>query len=117
VSSQVGVPKLVVFLNKCDLVDDEELLELVEMEVRELLDFYKFDGANVAIVRGSALKALNGEDGKYGRDSVKALLDAVDEHIPIPPRELDKAFLMPVEDVFSIAGRGTVATGRVETGA
>jgi elongation factor Tu len=85
--------------------------------VRELLDFYKFDGASTAIVRGSALKALEGDGGKYGTESVLKLLDAVDEHIPIPPRDLDKPFLMPVEDVFSIAGRGTVATGRIESGA
>ena len=85
-------------------------------QVRELLDFYKFDGTNTAIVRGSALKALEGDGGKYGTESVMKLLDAVDEHIPIPPRDLDKPFLMPVEDVFSIAGRGTVATGRIESG-
>jgi elongation factor Tu len=115
-SRQVGVPRLVVFLNKCDVVDDPELLELVEMEVRELLDFYKFDGQSVPIVRGSALMALNGSGEELGKPSIHKLLDAVDKYITIPPRELDKPFIMPVEDVFSIAGRGTVATGRIETG-
>ncbi|MBN1988329.1 MAG: elongation factor Tu [Bacteroidales bacterium] len=111
---QVNVPKLVVFLNKCDMVDDAEMLELVEMEVRELLSFYNFDGDNAPVIRGSALGALNGE--KEWVDKVMELMAAVDEYIPIPPRENEKPFLMPVEDVFSITGRGTVATGRIETG-
>ncbi len=111
---QVNVPKIVVFLNKVDLVDDPELLELVEMEVRELLDFYEFDGANAPVIHGSALGALNGEE-KW-EDIVMELMDAVDEYIPIPPRDIEKPFLMPVEDVFSITGRGTVATGRIELG-
>jgi len=111
---QVNVPKIVVFLNKVDLVDDEELLELVEMEVRELLSFYNFDGDNGPVIQGSALGALNGEE-KW-EDKVMQLMDAVDTWIPIPPRENEKPFLMPVEDVFSITGRGTVATGRIETG-
>jgi len=115
-SRQVGVPKLVVFLNKCDMVDDLELLELVEMEVRELLSLYNFPGDDTPIIRGSALKALNGEDSELGIQSVKKLMDALDEFVEMPVRELDKPFLMPVEDVFSISGRGTVATGRVETG-
>ena len=111
---QVNVPKVVVFMNKVDMVDDEELLELVEMEVRELLSFYKFDGDNAPVIRGSALGAMNG-DAKW-EDKVMELMDAVDEYIPIPPRENEKPFLLPVEDVFSITGRGTVATGRIETG-
>ena len=111
---QVGVPSLVVFLNKCDLVDDPELLELVEMEVRELLSFYKFDGDKIKIIRGSALKALNKDPD--GIKAIEDLMEAVDTEIPIPPRAKDKPFLMPVEDVFSITGRGTVATGRIETG-
>ena len=111
---QVNVPKIVVFLNKCDMVDDEEMLELVEMEVRELLDFYEFDGDNAPVIRGSALGALNGEAEWVGK--VMELMDAVDSWIPLPPRDVDKPFLMPVEDVFSITGRGTVATGRIETG-
>ncbi len=111
---QVNVPKIVVFLNKVDMVDDEELIELVEMEIRELLDFYEFDGDNVPVIIGSALGALNGEE-KW-EDKVMELMDAVDTYIPIPPRENEKPFLMPVEDVFSITGRGTVATGRIETG-
>jgi elongation factor Tu len=111
---QVNVPKIVVFLNKVDMVDDEELLELVEMEVRELLDFYEFDGDNAPVIHGSALGALNGE-AKW-EEKVLELMDAVDEYIPIPPRDTEKPFLMPVEDVFSITGRGTVATGRIETG-
>jgi elongation factor Tu len=115
-SRQVGVPKLVVFLNKCDMVDDLELLELVEMEVRELLSLYNFPGDDTPIIRGSALKALNGEDSELGIQSVKKLMDALDTFVEMPVRELDKPFLMPVEDVFSISGRGTVATGRVETG-
>ena len=111
---QVNVPRLVVFLNKCDMVDDEEMLELVEMEMRELLDQYDYDGDNTPIIRGSALGALNGVEKWV--DSVMQLMDAVDNWIPLPPRDLDKPFLMPVEDVFSITGRGTVATGRIETG-
>lgn len=111
---QVNVPKLVVFLNKCDMVDDEEMLELVEMEMRELLTMYEYDGDNTPIIRGSALGALNGVE-KWEK-SVMDLMDAVDTWIPLPPRDLDKPFLMPVEDVFSITGRGTVATGRIETG-
>ena len=111
---QVNVPRLVVFMNKCDLVDDEEMLELVEMEMRELLDFYDFDGSNTPVIRGSALGALNG-DPKW-EDKIIELMNAVDTWIPLPPRDIDKPFLMPVEDVFSITGRGTVATGRIETG-
>ncbi len=111
---QVNVPKIVVFLNKCDMVDDAEMLDLVEMEVRELLSFYQFDGDNVPVIRGSALGALNGE-AKWV-EKVMELMKAVDEYIPIPPRDNEKPFLMPVEDVFSITGRGTVATGRIETG-
>ncbi|MBO5948489.1 elongation factor Tu [bacterium] len=121
---QVGVPKLVVFLNKCDMVDDEELLDLVEMETRELLSSYEFDGDNIPFVRGSALKALEavqanssivrGQDPWV--DKIWELMDAVDSYVPTPERDLDKPFLMPVEDVFSITGRGTVATGRVERG-
>ena len=113
-SRQVGVPRIVVFLNKCDMVDDEELIELVEMEVRELLSSYGFDGDNCPVVRGSALKAIEGEQ-KYV-DAVIELMNAVDEYIPLPEREHDKPFLLPVEDVFTITGRGTVATGRVERG-
>jgi len=111
---QVNVPKIVVFLNKCDMVDDAEMLDLVEMEVRELLSFYQFDGDNVPVIRGSALGALNGE--AQWVEKVMELMKAVDEYIPIPPRDNEKPFLMPVEDVFSITGRGTVATGRIETG-
>lgn len=111
---QVNVPKVVVFLNKVDMVDDEELLELVEMEVRELLDFYQFDGANAPVIRGSALGALNGEP--QWEEKVIELMEACDNWIPLPPRDVDKPFLMPVEDIFSITGRGTVATGRIETG-
>jgi len=111
---QVNVPKIVVFLNKVDLVDDEELLDLVEMEIRELLEFYEFDGDNTPVIRGSALGALNGE-AKW-EEKVTELMQVVDDYIPLPPRDIDKAFLMPVEDVFSITGRGTVATGRIETG-
>ena len=111
---QVNVPKLVVFMNKVDLVDDEEMLELVDMEMRELLAFYNFDGDNTPIIQGSALGALNGEE--QWEDKVIELMDAVDSWIPLPPRDVDKPFLMPVEDVFSITGRGTVATGRIETG-
>jgi len=112
---QVGVPSIVVFMNKVDMVDDEELLELVEMEIRDLLSFYDFDGDNIPVIQGSALGALNGE-GKWV-DTVMSLMAAVDESIPLPPGITDKPFLMPVEDVFSITGRGTVATGRVERGA
>jgi elongation factor Tu len=111
---QVGVPKIVVFMNKVDMVDDPELLELVEIEIRELLSFYSFEGDTISVIQGSALGALNGEPKWV--DTVKALMDAVDKDIPVPPREVDKPFLMPVEDVFSITGRGTVATGRIETG-
>jgi elongation factor Tu len=111
---QVGVPKLVVFLNKCDMVDDEELLDLVEMEVRDLLNEYDFPGDDTPIIRGSALKALEG-DPAY-QEKIMELMNTVDEYIPDPVRETDKPFLMPVEDVFSITGRGTVATGRVERG-
>jgi elongation factor Tu len=113
---QVGVPNLVVFLNKVDLVDDEELLELVEMEVRELLSQYQFDGDNIRIVRGSALAASTGGDDVLGRQAILELMEAVEAEILTPEREVDKAFLMPVEDIFSIQGRGTVATGRIETG-
>jgi elongation factor Tu len=111
---QVGIPRIVVFLNKVDMVDDEELLELVEMEVRELLSFYEYDGDNSPVISGSALGALNGEQKWV--DTVKELMDAVDEWIELPQRDVDKDFLMPVEDVFTITGRGTVATGRIETG-
>lgn len=111
---QVNVPKIVVFMNKCDLVDDKEMLDLVEMEVRDLLSFYDFDGENAPVIQGSALGALNGEP--EWSEKVMELMDAVDNYIPIPPRENEKPFLMPVEDVFSITGRGTVATGRIETG-
>ena len=115
-SRQVGVPYILVFLNKCDLVDDEELLELVEMEVRELLSTYDFPGDDTPIIRGSALQALNGNDGPYGESAVIELVAALDSYIPEPERAIDKAFLMPIEDVFSISGRGTVVTGRVESG-
>ena len=111
---QVNVPRIVVFLNKVDIVDDPEMIDLVEMEVRELLSFYNFDGDNTPIIRGSALGALNG-DPKW-EAKIMELMDAVDEYIPLPPRDNEKPFLMPVEDVFSITGRGTVATGRIETG-
>ena len=111
---QVNVPRLVVFMNKCDMVDDAEMLDLVEMEMRELLSFYDFDGDNTPIIRGSALGALNGV--KEWEDKVMELMDAVDNWIQLPPRAIDKPFLMPIEDVFSITGRGTVATGRIETG-
>ena len=113
---QVGVPHIVVFLNKCDMVDDEELIELVEMEVRDLLSFYKFPGDDAPVVKGSALQALQGGDTTIGRDAVLQLMSKVDEYIPQPERALDKPFLMSVEDVFSIQGRGTVVTGRVEQG-
>jgi len=111
---QVGVPRIVVFMKKVDMVDDPELLELVEMEIRELLTFYQFDGANTPIIQGSALGGLN-KDPKWSA-KIMELMDAVDSYIPIPKREVDKPFLMPVEDVFTITGRGTVATGKIETG-
>jgi elongation factor Tu len=113
---QVGVPALVVFLNKVDMVEDAELLELVELEVRELLSKYDFPGEQIPIVKGSALKALEGDTSELGRPSVRKLMDAVDAYIPQPARAVDKAFLMPIEDVFSISGRGTVVTGRIERG-
>ena len=113
---QVGVPNIVVYLNKCDMVDDEELLELVEMEVRELLSQYNFPGDDIPVVKGSALKALEGDTGEMGVPSVEKLMAEVDAYIPTPERVLDKPFLMPVEDVFSISGRGTVVTGRIEQG-
>lgn len=115
-AKQVGVPSLVVFLNKCDVVEDKELQELVEMEVRDLLNFYKFPGDDIPIIRGSALCALKGEKPAVGRDSILKLMSAVDSYIPVPKRSLDLPFQMPVEDVFSIAGRGTVVTGRIEQG-
>ena len=115
-SRQVGVPKIVVFLNKADMVDDEELLELVEMEVRELLDQYEFPGDDTPIVIGSALKALEGDDSEIGAQAVMKLVETLDEYIPEPERAVDQPFLMPIEDVFSISGRGTVVTGRVERG-
>ena len=115
-AKQVGVPSMVVFMNKCDLVDDEEILELVEMEIREELSKRDFDGDNIPIVRGSAVCALNGTNDKLGREAILALMAAVDSYIPQPERPLDKPFLMPIEDVFSISGRGTVVTGRVESG-
>ncbi|MEY4485829.1 MAG: elongation factor Tu [Bacteroidota bacterium] len=111
---QVGVPRMVVFMNKVDMVDDVELLELVEMEVRELLSFYKYDGDNAPVIQGSALGALNAEPQWVAK--IEELMDAVDTYIELPPRDVDKPFLMPVEDVFTITGRGTVATGRIETG-
>ena len=113
---QVGVPQLVVYMNKVDQVDDEELLELVELEVRELLSEYGFDGDDIPVVKGSALAALEGRDPEIGENSIKELMAAVDSYIPQPDRPVDKDFLMPIEDVFSISGRGTVVTGRVETG-
>jgi elongation factor Tu len=114
-AKQVGVPSMVVFMNKCDLVDDEEILELVEMEIREELSKRDFDGDNIPIVRGSAVCALNGTNDKLGREAILALMAAVDSYIPQPERPLDKPFLMPIEDVFSISGRGTVVTGRYIT--
>ena len=114
-SRQVGVPYIVVFMNKCDMVDDDELLELVEMEIRELLSDYDFPGDDIPVIRGSALKALEDPEGPWG-DKILELMEAVDTYIPTPERDVDKPFLMPVEDVFSITGRGTVATGRVERG-
>lgn len=113
---QVGVPSIVVFLNKCDMVDDAELLELVEVELRDLLSSYKFPGDEIPVIRGSALKALEGDQGPLGAEAIKNLLNALDSYIPEPVRMIDKPFLMPIEDVFSISGRGTVCTGRVERG-
>jgi elongation factor Tu len=113
---QVGVPYIIVYLNKCDMVDDAELLELVEMEVRELLSKYEFPGDDIPIVKGSALKAMNGDTDEMGEGSVLALADALDSYIPTPERVIDKPFLLPIEDVFTISGRGTVVTGRVERG-
>jgi elongation factor Tu len=113
---QVGVPYIVVFLNKADMVDDEELIELVELEIRELLSSYDFPGDDIPIIKGSALKALEGDTGELGEQAIFKLMEAVDTYIPMPERAIDKPFLMPVEDVFSISGRGTVATGRVERG-
>ena len=115
-SRQVGVPKIVVYMNKADMVDDDELLELVEMEVRELLDQYEFPGDDTPIIIGSALKALEGDDSEIGTQSVEKLVEALDNYIPEPEREVDKPFLMAIEDVFSISGRGTVVTGRVDRG-
>jgi elongation factor Tu len=113
---QVGVPYIIVFLNKCDMVDDAELLELVEMEVRELLSKYEFPGDDIPIIKGSALKAMEGDTGEMGEGAIMKLAEALDSYIPMPKRALDGAFLMPVEDVFSISGRGTVVTGRIERG-
>jgi len=113
---QVGVPAVVVFMNKCDMVDDKELLDLVEMEVRELLTSYKFPGDQIPVIKGSALKAMEGDQGELGEPAILKLMEAVDSYVPQPKREKDKPFLMPVEDVFSISGRGTVVTGRVERG-
>lgn len=113
---QVGVPSMVVFLNKSDMVDDEELLELVDMEIRELLSSYDFPGDDIPVIAGSALAALEGRDDEIGKDKVLELMEAVDSYIPEPERAIDRPFLMPVEDVFSISGRGTVATGRIERG-
>ncbi|MFY0624637.1 MAG: elongation factor Tu, partial [Pelagimonas sp.] len=113
---QVGIPAMVVFMNKVDQVDDEELLELVEMEVRELLSEYDFPGDDIPIIAGSALAAMEGRDENIGEDKIKELMAAVDEYIPQPERAIDQPFLMPIEDVFSISGRGTVVTGRVERG-
>ncbi len=115
-SRQVGVPYIIVFMNKCDMVDDEELLELVEMEIRELLSSYDFPGDDTPIIKGSALKALNGDTGPLGEPAIQELINALDTYIPEPERAIDGAFLMPVEDVFSISGRGTVVTGRIERG-
>src|SRR5690606_398521 len=113
---QVGVPYIIVFMNKADMVDDKELLELVEMEVRELLSKYEFPGDDTPVIIGSALKALEGDKGDLGEAAILKLAEALDTYIPQPKRALDGAFLMPVEDVFSISGRGTVVTGRVERG-
>ena len=113
---QVGVPALVVFMNKVDMVDDPDLLELVEMEVRELLTSYQFPGDKIPIIKGSALTALEGEKPEIGKNSILELMKAVDDYIPQPERPMDQPFLMPIEDVFSISGRGTVVTGRIERG-
>ncbi|MBP9145135.1 MAG: elongation factor Tu [Thermoanaerobaculia bacterium] len=113
---QVGVPYIVVFLNKCDMVDDPELLDLVEMEVRDLLSSYQFPGDDTPIIRGAAIKALTGDPGPLGAESIIKLYEALDTYIPMPERDVDKAFLMPIEDIFSISGRGTVVTGRIERG-
>jgi len=113
---QVGVPKIVVFMNKADMVDDAELIELVEMEIRELLSSYDFPGDDTPIIVGSALKALEGDTGEFGAESIKKLMAALDEYVPLPDRPKDRPFLLPIEDVFSISGRGTVVTGRVEQG-
>ena len=113
---QVGVPTMVVFLNKVDMVDDPDLVELVEEEIRDLLTEWNFDGANIPFIKGSALKALQGENDEIGRQAILALMDSVDKHIPTPERDTSKPVLMPIEDVFSIAGRGTVVTGRIEHG-
>ena len=113
---QVNVPSIVVFLNKCDQVDDKELMDLVELEIRELLNKYEFPGDNTPIIKGSALKALEGDTGELGFQAIEKLLEALDSYIPVPDRPIDRPFLMPVEDVFSISGRGTVATGRIEQG-
>ncbi|PIT50461.1 translation elongation factor Tu, partial [Snodgrassella alvi] len=113
---QVGVPYIIVYMNKCDMVDDEELLELVEMEIRDLLSSYEFPGDDVPLIKGSALKALEGDTSDIGEASILALADALDSYIPTPERAVDKPFLLPIEDVFSISGRGTVVTGRVERG-
>ena len=113
---QVGVPYIVVFLNKCDMVDDPELLDLVEMEVRDLLSSYQFPGDDTPVIRGAAIKALTGEPGPLGAESIIKLYEALDSYIPMPERDVDKAFLMPIEDIFSISGRGTVVTGRIERG-
>ncbi|WP_038246662.1 elongation factor Tu, partial [Ghiorsea bivora] len=115
-AKQVNVPHIVVYLNKADMVDDEELLELVEMEVRELLESYDFPGDDIPVVTGSALKALEGDTSEIGAPSIHRLMEAVDSYIPTPERDVDKPFLMPIEDVFSISGRGTVVTGRIEQG-
>jgi len=113
---QVGVPYIVVFINKCDMVDDAELLDLVELEVRELLSKYQFPGDNVPVIRGAAVKALNGEKGELADEAIIKLYEALDSYIPLPERAVDQPFLMPIEDVFSISGRGTVVTGRIERG-
>ena len=113
---QVGVPSIVVFMNKVDMVDDAELLDLVELEVRELLSKYKFPGDDIPVIRGSAKLALDGDEGEHGAQAIQKLMEAVDEYVPAPERPIDKPFLMPIEDVFSISGRGTVVTGRVERG-
>src|SRR6187431_2524268 len=113
---QVNVPAVVVFLNKCDMVDDPELLDLVEMEVRDLLSSYQFPGDDTPIIRGAALKALTGDPSPLGQDAILKLYEALDTYIPMPERDVDKAFLMPIEDIFSISGRGTVVTGRIERG-